>query len=527
MVIFLFIFIIHSFAESNIECNNAFCSECNSTKNCTKCITGYILKEGKCVYMREEHCNVVEEIYSKYCLECLNGYKLDFSTGKCVEGKETCSEVMTNIETKTISCAEYTCEDYEITTLEGCFDCRERNPFCLELTTESIEKKNCNKCKSCMDGTKLVNGKCEIIDKYCKYFDYMKPEICIKCHSGYFLNAKGKCEKGKIEDCMEYDSDGNCSICINGGIVKENKCVDECNVDNCKRCDISNPNKCQICSEGYTTQSNKCIQLSEHCLSGSISGNIIVCYRCEDGYYTNEQNECVQLTEHCLHAGSEGKCFECERGYFITTDGYCEEYPEHCLYIDENENCAKCEYNYLLSGNHTCIEKLEGCKKYTDDYEECIQCKNGYTLIDGMCETDGCETKDKKTKKCIKCLSGYYMKQDYTCGKCNTDLCYFNCINSATSCIDSVDNCFQLAETGVCERCYGEYEVVNGNCVWIEKDEIQTNYCVSQTVDGECTLCSKSSDTNEYYWPDSNGKCSNGIMKLSLLCIVTLLIILI
>ena len=149
-----------TFARSNPTCENAYCLTCGSDGKCTDCINDYLFINGECKYMRDENCDRVDSANKSICTGCLFGYKLDTKTGKCVPGEDDCRYY--TVSNNTITCGQYFCGNNKVVTNHGCIDCSS-NPFCQELEKNATD---CSKCKMCGNEFKLVNGKCQIIDKY-------------------------------------------------------------------------------------------------------------------------------------------------------------------------------------------------------------------------------------------------------------------------------------------------------------------------------------------------------------------------
>ena len=83
-MIALFLLTTLAFAQSNVNCKSAYCSQCDATQ-CTNCITDFILQNGECVYCRDavEHCKYA---LNGKCSECFYGYYA--INGECKEMEE-------------------------------------------------------------------------------------------------------------------------------------------------------------------------------------------------------------------------------------------------------------------------------------------------------------------------------------------------------------------------------------------------------------------------------------------------------
>lgn len=573
-MLFIFFITLTIAQNSNPTCNNAYCFACNADKVCTECIKGYLLVNGQCKYMREENCNKVYNSQSDYCLECLDGYKIDFTTKKCVAGKEICTTVSSS--NNKFECSEYLCGENEVKSKKGCIDCS-ANKYCAKVSDDATD---CSTCLACKNGAKLVNGKCELLE-YCATIKTSSGTngavySCTKCAGGYVLGSDGKCTKGTFENCLEYDNNGKCQKCLNDNAIMNGKCTNKCPIQHCKHCYPQSTSDCKECEEGYQWEEDKktfndiCFKLPDNCKSGYRENGTVKCTGCIDGYgfnqsevcvkrgegcvghgvyapscivssgckpgYYLEGDKCVPAIEHCMRHTSKDKCQICENGYYLDISNYkCLKCADHCKTCSSSaEYCNECKDKSKVASSGKCYTPIEGCQSYKTD-GTCSSCATSYSLKNGKCETDGCKTKDSTdTTKCVACIDGYYMAVDYKCHKCDAK-CDKGCIHTANSCINELTDCFQSNKEGQCIKCESGYKLENGKCVRSstttatapKNDKYE---CYSKAFDGKCTIC-RDIAKKELFYATTDGSCNreannNGTNGITLLFIFVLLMIL-
>lgn len=89
-----------------------------------------------------------------------------------------------------------------------------------------------------------------------------------------------------------------------------------------------------------------------------------------------------------------------------------------------------------------CVRKLDGCKTYSYDAENCASCLDEWYLYNGYCypgSVSNCLLYDDKNliNKCVKCKNTFYLTKDNTCETQPT-----------------INNCdTYLQEQGYCQKC--------------------------------------------------------------------------
>ena len=248
-----------------------------------------------------------------------------------------------------------------------------------------------------------------------------------------------------------------------------------------------------------------------------------ICLECEKNY-TLLNGECVCYDRNCKVCSSSlyGACSECYEGFALSADNTCRCKINHCLLCDDHI-CDVCERGYILSEYHTSCElnlkykKGEYCNDTNcyicmDDLEgSCLECKDGYNLINGSCylnPTSGYYFQSKVLcpenyfsvgKVCNKICLGATCDIDEhptnascenTCLYCKQGILYeyLNC-NMNEYCYDK--NCTKCRnkEIGMCDRCNIGYKLRYGKCEQKCKDQNCLN--CDYTLDRSCNWCKK------------------------------------
>ena len=288
------------------------------------------------------------------CVEkCDNGYKLDIDGNKCGSSSS--------------------CKDEGKITLIP-------NNICIKFCDTNIYIKNDTHCGLCKDLNKedklfkLINGTNCINFNQTSMEYYNEPLKLLKCKKNYkqdgdqCIYIKPKCYEF-CEDCTEYSEDknnqhclsckdklnleeGNCKENCSEGSMALNKTCIKCNINYCSSFLINTCN-CTSCIEGYfmNNEKNICEECSNECKTCEKENNY--CTSCIEGKYLNkEENKCENCSEIC------GTCSSGIKG--------------------NNNNCDSCNisspYKYLINdtNNNTCVENCtkEG-RKFSEDGLKC------------------------------------------------------------------------------------------------------------------------------------------------------------
>ena len=466
------------------------CSICNSiTKQCIKCEKEIYIPDEyggcknaqKCV-LGENNCMECNE-EGNLCKKCEEGYFAD-ENGGC-SYSDNCE---ISYEGKCLECKK----DFILVGENFYFG--DGLKICKSINSEDL--KNCDKineekgtCLSCKEGYYLNSGdkKCsKTVNCYESTFD-----VCQKCDFGYYLNKKNdKCEKEKdiFRHCKETTNNETCDICEDYYYFdKSKKCI---SVNFCK--EIDEYGKCKECNEGYylTSYGDSCTP-DENCFYGD--KDLGICISCEEKYYIDfsdgkcKSNEEENDFKYCLVADN-GICKQCFYGYFLSEDLFCTS-TQYCS--ESNKGiCKLCSLNYHLGLDNKC-NNVTHCI-YTNSYNECIECEDGYFYEKN---NKTCKIAENKFKNCK------YGYDDKHCEKCKND---FYLDKKVNLCYDNKEEgkFYKCIETDLngeyCEKCAEEYYLgyKDHKCSKIKGCEISEN-------ENKCIEC------DEYYCLDiKTGKCN-------------------
>ena len=184
-------------------------------------------------------------------------------------------------------------------------------------------------------------------------------------------------------------------------------------ITNCIDYDLKDNEKCNFCKEGYALSydGTECI-LFPNCLILDENKKCIGCYQ----YY--ELNANGKCEKNFCQQYIDGICIHCYDGYYLNDQNKCIEIPiSKCRQFDGNtEKCTVC-LDGSSPSDGICKQRnnwMDGCVKYEDD-DTCKECAEvGYTLKDGICEFDGCES-GTIINYCGVCQVGYDTDDDGNC----------------------------------------------------------------------------------------------------------------
>lgn len=160
--------------------------------------------------------------------------------------------------------------------------------------------------------------------------------------------------------------------CASNGTLKQfgsPGCVSKCLFTQWANFDI---NECQPCS-------NAC----QACF-GPSADNCLTCDKgyfyeyqcldtCPDSYYASEIKECLPCLQNCLTCSeSEYKCTQCREGMVLNDKKQC---------IPNPDRSSDPQFT-------SCDEKCELCSKSNSSH--CLQCQDGFNLINGSCIDTPC-----------------------------------------------------------------------------------------------------------------------------------------
>ena len=249
-----------------------------------------------------------------------------------------------------------------------------------------------------------------------------------------------------IENCLEYDIDGNCKKCYRGYYLEDNRCelcsgydtsdgyncIDNCRIINlegtCKACFINyylDGTECKLCEENKISNGTVCFEKIENCDSYNLDeySGIPECSKCIEGYYINENGDCVQ----------------CIDGIIVTAENRCYTKIANCK-SQNSDICNECEDDYTLS----------------EDQKSCGQCPSDKVVYNGQCfsEIDYCLAYSDNI--CIKCSKGFGITPDGKCKYCRPP---YYLASGITPCLKPRYLCKKHNEQGNCIHCEGGFRV--------------------------------------------------------------------
>jgi hypothetical protein len=360
---------------------------------CLSCAVGYAKdSEGKCNLCSSGYVNVLANPYTctlnidncmEYiyidtvwkCRNCYQGYAVD-SEGNC----NLCSSGYVNVLANPYTCKLDidNCIDYVyIDTAWKCKTCSEgyflfevsiNNIICAQIINSCVDYKLEGMsaiCNTCQDGFYLSKSKieCLILNCLATIIDKDK-HICSQCSIGYQIDSDGKCNQCS-GDYKEISSDPF-------------TCAPK--IENCS--------SYQFTERGYVCQK---------CKAGYKLGSSGMCDECEDGIILidSESAECKIGIFNCLDyeiSGEVLRCMTCKEGYAL----------------DFSYECTKCDDEYIQhpQDSSICIKEISNCLEYEllQDAMICKECASGYNLDDYL-ECKSCARgyiyTNNSTKECI------------------------------------------------------------------------------------------------------------------------------
>ena len=288
--------------------------------------------------------------------------------------------------------------------------------LCPDNCLSCSDKNKCNYCEP-MYHLKNDNSSCEEIIPHCKVLDSNK-EKCEECKENFYLLDDDKyiCHNDSFDKEKYFtENEGKTYINCSKAISKCEKCNER--------------TSCLSCIQGYkiNIENKLCEEIVPFCNKYDI--NYQQCEECEHGYYI--------LNYDKLHCHNESL----EKDKYLTEDegkSYisCEKVINNCEKCSGKNECLLCKKGYILNENNlTCAIDIPSCKNYDINNEFCIECNEGYYLLDDdklHCHNESLE-KDK------------YFTEDE--GK------------TFISCEKVINNCEKCEERKKCNKCKKNFEL--------------------------------------------------------------------
>jgi len=345
-----------------MSCESVFgegCDKCDNEMECKECKDGFFKKYGVCVKNDDEaSCSIA---YGSGCKSCDANECKTVDQGYFIGGKRsvTCDAIpnkYSEIRSKISTCSPSTrglevrgteeeCKEDEVqmkieidgeSPVEFCVECSVIMPNCSRCSKTNEGEIVCNACAA---GYVLHGGVCEScedkFDNKCSSCSVVK---CTKrdCESG--VDVSGTCQEcGTLYSQCSVCSSESCSVCANGYIAKEGKCVScqseygagcsscsaekqctDCQAEGCANC---KDNEQIVIDNGKVSCSTCSKKYGDNCVNCSSTE----CTVCKSGMALNDKSECTKCSELFSNCGEcdSDKCVKCSTEGWIHTDNGC------------------------------------------------------------------------------------------------------------------------------------------------------------------------------------------------------------
>ena len=252
-----------------------------------------------------------------------------------------------------------------------------------------------------------------------------------------------------------------------------------CKISNCKKCKGKiRSNICTECLYNFSPEYNsnneiiKCSLLNTRNNSSSKTEDNV---KCKFGYFIPNDSDNKLICEKC----SLNNCYKCQGN-------------------KTNNECILCKKNYIPkydSNNKIkyCNKKCkpnEKCKECDLIKNECLNCEKGHYIPSDdeikleciKCSLEHCQSCQgtKDSNECDLCEDGYeaeYEKDVIKSCKLMEDIMKNNCeVGEGEKCLTCNYN-----EKNKCASCNPSYKLVEGKCIFEEKQEIKTTQEIKHT----------------------------------------------
>lgn len=234
---------------------------------------------------------------------------------------------------------------------------------------------------------------------------YKDLKNCSECLQGYFVQ-NNKCEKVTlIDNCLNYNGvSGFCEECNSDFYLDtstQNLCVQRVQSLNIKNCEIKkiSHDSCSQCVQNFQLFQNDslCVNKINNCASYSLFGvddegnNQYKCDGCLSHYYLDSLfqggiGQCNKGTiSNCLNYKlDKNECLECEFMYYLQSSTECvqstfDNISSNCVQTDSSKpnTCLKCEQNYILINRITECQLAQPFENFTNVKEnKCTEWQN-------------------------------------------------------------------------------------------------------------------------------------------------------
>eukprot|EP00828_Plagiopyla_frontata_P040220 TRINITY_DN538_c0_g1_i2.p1 TRINITY_DN538_c0_g1~~TRINITY_DN538_c0_g1_i2.p1 ORF type:complete len:1831 (+),score=273.59 TRINITY_DN538_c0_g1_i2:3-5495(+) len=478
--------------QGTCQCKNGFFEANNACLACdSKCLTC----SGSGASCLTCNSSLHRELNANQC-QCAQNYK-DNGNALCIPDSDchyTCmSKTCTNnTETACLTCATDKHRIYDTAEKkciceigfyddklysEQCFPCASACASCIGPTENDCL--NCHStCKTC---SKIDNRQaCSSCDQ--SKFRILNGSQCI-CIDGYYEDLNSECVKptacpiGYVGILMKHNNGTNgiygniCGKqCMNGTFVNQttNVCSRYCD-SSCSDC--SSPENSEACTKcAYalaflSSNPGKCLSNSSQCKElQKVAFNI-------KEFSPDYLNQMGYTSNQCLRSCPKGSALN------STTNYYCYPCANNCLTCSLPYNSNKCltlnctsgHYQRIAGTSFTCVDSCytEGeyldnttlqCRKCNDTRnclkcsgpgENCIECKEGYELLSGVCNVikncTGFKILVNNEVQCVAAcpVEGYYTNRSaLECQKCDGSCKTCSAPNNSLKCTSCEKNMY-------------------------------------------------------------------------------------
>ncbi|BFU22689.1 protein kinase domain containing protein [Entamoeba histolytica] len=199
--------------------------------------------------------------------------------------------------------------------------------------------------------------------------------------------------------------------------------------------------------------------------------------------------ETTSLCDYYLFKEGYALCQKCKEGYILINNAcYISTDIQHCTnYVKTTSEikCRECSYGYYWKDGSCSKCSESNCIVCKDNDGTCIECTEGYKLINGVCtavtpEITSCLYFKEYCYKCSNSLSVLFGSANY-CGGCDSKCS--NCKVTTDQCITCNINKKYMSVSGECSLIQTADLVSNNNII-----SCKSNYYLTS---GECVSCSK------------------------------------
>lgn len=134
----------------------------------------------------------------------------------------------------------------------------------------------------------------------------------------------------------------------------------------------------------------------------------MACLQCYNGFYLNSNGVCFQISSLCKTSDpTNGACLSCYQGYTLINKACVptnktDNSDPNCKIRSLQDICTGCYTGFYLAVDLRCNKMDPLCRNYTDSFDSCSDCYEGYTLVDKKCVIASQAISDNSDPFCIK-----------------------------------------------------------------------------------------------------------------------------